>query len=77
MHYDRVDAVVVGADRVARNGDTANKIGTYQLAVLAKHHGIPFYVVAPVTTIDLVSRSSRCQANQVHYRVSHPLVDLG
>lgn len=53
----RVDAVVVGADRVARNGDTANKIGTYQLAVLAKHHGIPFYVVAPVTTIDLDTAS--------------------
>ena len=51
---DKVDAVVVGADRVARNGDTANKIGTYQLAVLAKHHGIPFYVVCPVTTIDMV-----------------------
>ena len=50
---DKVDAVVVGADRVARNGDTANKIGTYQLAVLAKHHGIPFYVVCPLTTIDL------------------------
>ena len=43
--------------RVARNGDTANKIGTYQLAVLAKHHGIPFYVVCPLTTIDFVSKS--------------------
>ena len=55
----RVDAVVVGADRVARNGDTANKIGTYQLAVLAKHHGIPFYVICPLTTIDMVS--NRCR----------------
>ena len=45
--------MVVGADRIARNGDTANKIGTYQLAVLAKHHGIPFYIAAPVTTIDV------------------------
>jgi methylthioribose-1-phosphate isomerase len=48
-----VDAIVVGADRIAANGDTANKIGTYSLAVLAKHHGIPFYVAAPTSTIDL------------------------
>lgn len=46
-------AVIVGADRVVRNGDTANKIGTYQLAVLARHHGIPFIVAAPTTSIDL------------------------
>ena len=45
-------AVVVGADRVVRNGDTANKIGTYGLAVLAREHGIPFYVAAPMSTID-------------------------
>eukprot|EP00250_Pteridium_aquilinum_P019227 c24355_g2_i1 orf=168-2612(+) len=48
----RVDAVVVGADRIASNGDTANKIGTYNLALAALHHGIPFYVAAPLTTID-------------------------
>lgn len=48
-----VDAIIVGADRIAANGDTANKIGTYGLAVLAKHHGIPFYVAAPTSTIDL------------------------
>jgi methylthioribose-1-phosphate isomerase len=47
-----VDAVVVGADRIAANGDVANKIGTYTLAVLAAHHGLPFYVAAPVSTID-------------------------
>jgi methylthioribose-1-phosphate isomerase len=47
-----VDCVVTGADRIAANGDTANKIGTYSLAVLASHHGIPFYVVAPTSTID-------------------------
>jgi methylthioribose-1-phosphate isomerase len=47
-----VDAVVVGADRIARNGDAANKVGTYALAVLAAHHGVPFYVAAPTTTID-------------------------
>ena len=48
----RVDAVLVGADRIARNGDTANKIGTYPLAVLARRHGVPFYVAAPVSTFD-------------------------
>lgn len=48
----RVDAVVVGADRVAANGDVANKIGTYPLAVLAARHGVPFYVACPVSTID-------------------------
>jgi methylthioribose-1-phosphate isomerase len=48
-----VDCVVVGADRIARNGDVANKVGTYGLAVLARHHGIPFYVAAPRATVDL------------------------
>lgn len=52
-----VNAVVVGADRVAANGDTANKIGTYGLAVLAKHHGVKFLVAAPLTTIDLTTKS--------------------
>lgn len=52
-----VNAVVVGADRVAANGDTANKIGTYGLAVLAKHHGIKFLVAAPLTTIDMATKS--------------------
>ncbi|HEY1358471.1 MAG TPA: S-methyl-5-thioribose-1-phosphate isomerase [Thermoleophilaceae bacterium] len=47
-----VDRVVVGADRIAANGDVANKVGTYPLAVLARHHGIPFYVAAPVSTLD-------------------------
>lgn len=53
MAQGKVDKIFVGADRIARNGDFANKIGTYSLAVLAKHHGIPFYVVAPKTTVDL------------------------
>jgi methylthioribose-1-phosphate isomerase len=53
MRNGWVDAVVVGADRIAANGDTANKIGTYSLAVLCKEHGIPFYVAAPTSTIDL------------------------
>jgi methylthioribose-1-phosphate isomerase len=53
MSRGRVDLVLVGADRIAANGDTANKIGTYGLAVLAHAHAIPFYVVAPLSTIDL------------------------
>lgn len=52
-----IDAIVVGADRVVANGDTANKIGTYQLAVLAKYHKVPFYVAVPSTTIDLNKRT--------------------
>ena len=52
MAAGRVDLVIVGADRIAANGDVANKIGTYGLAVLAKHHGIPFVVVAPMSTVD-------------------------
>lgn len=55
MRQGRVDLVVVGADRVAANGDTANKIGTYTVAVLAKEHNIPFYVAAPISTIDLAT----------------------
>ena len=55
-----VDAVVVGADRVAANGDVANKIGTYSLAVLADAHGVPFYVAAPTTTVDLAT-ATRCR----------------
>ncbi len=47
-----VDRVVVGADRIAANGDVANKVGTYPLAVLAARHGVPFYVAAPLSTID-------------------------
>jgi methylthioribose-1-phosphate isomerase len=53
MKQGQVDAVVVGADRIAANGDTANKIGTYMVAVLARQHKIPFYVAAPISTIDL------------------------
>lgn len=52
MSEGEVDVIVVGADRIAANGDVANKIGTYPLAVLAKRHGIPFYVVAPLSTFD-------------------------
>jgi methylthioribose-1-phosphate isomerase len=52
MAQGEIDAVIVGADRVAANGDVANKIGTYMVAVLARHHGIPFFVAAPLSTID-------------------------
>lgn len=52
MRSGMVDAVVVGADRIARNGDVANKIGTYTISVLAKTHGVPFYVAAPLSTVD-------------------------
>lgn len=52
MKKGAIDLCIVGADRIARNGDTANKIGTYSVAVLAREHGIPFYVAAPVSTID-------------------------
>jgi methylthioribose-1-phosphate isomerase len=53
MARQRLDAVVVGADRIARNGDVANKVGTYALAVLARAHGVPFYVAAPTSSLDL------------------------
>ncbi len=57
MSKGRISAVIVGADRIAANGDTANKIGTYSVAILAKEHGIPFYVAAPFNTIDLATAS--------------------
>lgn len=59
MKQGKVDAVFAGADRIASNGDTANKIGTYNLAVLARHHGVPFYIVAPFSTFDLKIKSGR------------------
>jgi methylthioribose-1-phosphate isomerase len=55
MARGEVDAVIVGADRIAADGDTANKVGTYTLAVLAARHGIPFYVAAPISTVDLTT----------------------
>ena len=53
MQQEKIDKIIVGADRIAANGDTANKIGTYSLAVLAWAHRIPFYVAAPTSTIDV------------------------
>jgi methylthioribose-1-phosphate isomerase len=57
MRAGKIKAVVVGADRIAANGDAANKIGTYSVAILAKEHGIPFYVAAPWSTIDLATKT--------------------
>jgi len=59
LKQGKVDKIIVGADRIARNGDTANKVGTYALAVLAAYHKIPFYVAAPLSTIDLNCRSGK------------------
>ena len=57
MHKGEIDLVIAGADRIAANGDSANKIGTYQLAVLAKENNIPFYIAAPLSTFDLSTKS--------------------
>jgi methylthioribose-1-phosphate isomerase len=59
MKEKKVDCVIVGADRIAANGDTANKIGTYSLSLAAKAHGIPFYVAAPASTFDLSLASGK------------------
>lgn len=59
MYQGKIDLIIVGADRIAANGDTANKIGTYSLAVLAKEHHIPVYIAAPLSTIDLATPTGR------------------
>uniref|UniRef100_A0A182VZ96 Methylthioribose-1-phosphate isomerase n=1 Tax=Anopheles minimus TaxID=112268 RepID=A0A182VZ96_9DIPT len=70
-----IDAIIVGADRVAANGDTANKIGTYQMAVVAKHHGVPFYVAAPFTSIDVaIADGSQIKIEE---RPEHELTHIG
>lgn len=67
MNQGKIGAIVVGADRIAANGDVANKIGTYSVAVLAKEHGIPFYVAAPISTVDLdTSDGSKIPIEQRH-----------
>jgi methylthioribose-1-phosphate isomerase len=71
MAAGEVDCVVTGADRIAANGDTANKIGTYSLAVLAAHHAIPFYVVAPTSTIDPATPDGA--SIPIEYRASEEL----
>jgi len=75
MRAGQVDLVVVGADRIAANGDTANKIGTYSVAVLAKEHGIPFYVAAPWSTIDLATADG--SAIPIEERASREVTHIG
>ncbi|XP_049301178.1 methylthioribose-1-phosphate isomerase [Anopheles funestus] len=70
-----IDAIIVGADRVAANGDTANKIGTYQMAVVAKHHGVPFYVAAPFTSIDVAIVDG--SHIKIEERPEHELTHIG
>ncbi|MGH9571970.1 MAG: S-methyl-5-thioribose-1-phosphate isomerase [Candidatus Acidiferrales bacterium] len=92
MKTGTIGAVVVGADRIARNGDTANKIGTYGIAVLSREHGVPFYVAAPISTLDLAIPSGdhipieeRSQEEVTHVagvrmaadvRAAHPAFDV-
>ncbi len=82
MAQGKIDAVFVGADRVARNGDTANKIGTSGVAIIAKHYGVPFYVCAPFSTIDfncesgkdiIIEQRSEYEVTEMHYlkRMTH------
>lgn len=81
MKKGKIDAVIVGADRIAANGDVANKIGTYSVAILAKEHGIPFYVAAPLSTIDLETPTGEeipieeRNRNEVRYCHKSRLVD--
>jgi methylthioribose-1-phosphate isomerase len=75
MAAHRVDCVLVGADRVAANGDVANKVGTYSLAVLAAHHEVPFYVAAPTSTIDFSCPDGA--TIPVEQRARYEMVELG
>ncbi len=75
MAGGEVDCVVVGADRIAANGDVANKVGTYGLAVLAAHHAIPFYVAAPVSTVDLACPDGK--AIPIERRPAAEVTELG
>ena len=68
LHSGRIGCVVVGADRIAANGDVANKIGTYSVAVLAKENNVPFYVAAPISTLDLTSRLRRSDPHRAARR---------
>jgi len=80
MRKGNIDLIIVGTDRTVRNGDVANKIGTYPLAVLAKEHGIPFYVAAPTSSIDLsiptgdeipIEERGSSEVTHIYGRVSH------
>ncbi|MBI3550598.1 MAG: S-methyl-5-thioribose-1-phosphate isomerase [Elusimicrobia bacterium] len=75
MATERIDAIFVGSDRIAANADVANKIGTYGLSILARHHGIPFYVVAPSTTVDLRTKHGRLIP--IEERSAREVVEIG
>ena len=83
MAAGEVDLAIVGADRIAANGDVANKVGTYAVAVLARQHGIPFYVAAPTSTIDLATPSGRAirieqrDPEEVRTFAGHPVAPAG
>uniref|UniRef100_A0A0B7B6H7 Methylthioribose-1-phosphate isomerase n=1 Tax=Arion vulgaris TaxID=1028688 RepID=A0A0B7B6H7_9EUPU len=74
MSENTIHAVIVGADRVVANGDTANKIGTYQLAIVAKHHNVPFYVACPRTTFDPLIKSGK--DINIEIRPSHEMTTI-
>jgi len=75
MKTSGVDAVIVGADRIASNGDSANKIGTYDLAISAKYHNVPFYIAAPYSTIDFSAKSEKDIA--IEYRDEKEMLFIG
>lgn len=75
MAQGKIDKIIVGSDRIASNGDAANKIGTYNLAVLAAYHKIPFYVVAPVSTFDFTLRTGR--EIPIEERASREVCEIG
>jgi len=83
MHSGRVGCVVVGADRIAANGDVANKVGTYSVAVLARENGVPFFVAAPISTLDLTLPSGgqipieQRSAAEVTHVFGHPIAPAG
>lgn len=74
MQQNKIDVVIVGADRIAKNGDTANKIGTYSLAVLANYHHIPFYVAAPLSSFDMTLEDGK--AIPIEYRAKNEILDF-
>jgi methylthioribose-1-phosphate isomerase len=75
MQKGEIGAVIVGADRITAHGDVANKIGTYSLSVLARHHGIPFYVAAPVSTVDL--KTLHGSSIKIEERSTREVVQIG
>jgi methylthioribose-1-phosphate isomerase len=83
MKSGRIGCVVVGADRIAGNGDVANKVGTYSVAVLAKENGVPFFVAAPISTLDLTLASGdqipieQRAAAEVTQMFGHPVAPAG